>query len=115
MSVRSVSVTRTWRRDATTQPETVVTATRDDDTIRDHNVRSIAATRVSLIYRTESTTKNWKTENLKSKKKRYAQKYRHTVRGIRGVSPGEEKEGYEYGGKDLQKRKVQAWNERVRR
>jgi len=31
----------------------------------------------------------------------YAQKYRRTVRGIRGVSPGEEKEGY--GGKDLQK------------
>ena len=28
----------------------------------------------------------------------------YTVRGIRGVSPGEEKEGY--GGKDLQKRKV---------
>jgi len=29
--------------------------------------------------------------------------------------PKEEKEGYEYSGKDLQKRKVQAWNERVRR
>ena len=34
----------------------------------------------------------------------YAQKYRQTVRGIRGVSPGEEMVGY--GGKDLQKRKV---------
>ena len=34
----------------------------------------------------------------------YAQKYRQTVRGIRAVSPEEEKEGY--GGKDLQKRKV---------
>jgi len=36
----------------------------------------------------------------------YAQKYRQTVRGlgIRGVSPKEEKEGYD--GKDLQKRKV---------
>jgi len=35
------------------------------------------------------------------------------VRGIRGVSPGEEQEGY--GGKDLQKRKVLSleWNERV--
>ena len=34
----------------------------------------------------------------------YAQKYRQTVRGIRGVSPEEEKEGC--GGKDLQKRKA---------
>jgi len=33
----------------------------------------------------------------------YAQKYRQTVRGIRGVSPEEEKEGC--GGKDLQKKK----------
>jgi len=31
-------------------------------------------------------------------------KYRKTVRGIRGVSPEEEKKGY--GGKDLQKRQV---------
>jgi len=30
---------------------------------------------------------------------------------IRGVSPEEEKEGY--GGKDLQERKVYAWNQRV--
>jgi len=30
---------------------------------------------------------------LKSKKNGYAQKYRYTVRGIRGVSPEEEKEG----------------------
>ena len=36
--------------------------------------------------------------------RRNAQKYRQTVRGIRGVSPGEEMVGY--GGKDLQKRKV---------
>jgi len=49
----------------------------------------------------ETTTKKWKTEKLKSKKNRYAQKYRW---GIRGVSPEEEKE--DYGGKDLQKRKV---------
>ena len=34
----------------------------------------------------------------------YAQKYRQTVRGIRGVSPEEEKEGY--GWKDLQKTNV---------
>jgi len=50
-------------------------------------------------------------KTTKLKKNRYAQKYRQTVRGIRGVSPEEEKEGY--GGKDLQKRKVfLAWNER---
>jgi len=36
----------------------------------------------------------------------YAHKYRYTVRGIRAVSPEEEKEGRPYGGKDLQKRKV---------
>jgi len=46
----------------------------------------------------------WKTEKLKSKKNGYAQKYRYTVRGIRGVSPEEEKECC--GGTDLQKRKV---------
>ena len=45
----------------------------------------------------------WRTGRLKSKN-RYAQKYRLTVWGIRGVSPEEEKVGY--GGKDLQKRKV---------
>ena len=32
--------------------------------------------------------------------------YRETVRGIRGVSPGEEKVKVGYGGKDLRKRKV---------
>jgi len=37
----------------------------------------------------------------KKLKNGYAQKYRQTVHRIRGVSPGEEKEGY--GGKDLQK------------
>ena len=36
--------------------------------------------------------------------KRYAQNYRQTVRGIRGVSPEEEKDGN--GGTDSQKRKV---------
>jgi len=43
-----------------------------------------------------------KTEKLKSKNG-YAQKYRYTGRGIRGVSPEEK---YGYGGKDLQKREV---------
>jgi len=37
-------------------------------------------------------------------KNAYTQKYRWTVRGISGVSPEEEKEGYD--GNDLQKRKV---------
>jgi len=50
-----------------------------------------------------TTAKQGRTGRLKSKNG-YAQKYRQTVRGIRGVSPGEEKVGY--GGKDLQKRKV---------
>ena len=42
-------------------------------------------------------------ENRKTKKVEngYAQKYRQTVQGIRGVSPEEEKE--DYGGEDLQK------------
>jgi len=39
-----------------------------------------------------------------------AQKYRKTVRGIRGVSPEEEIEGY--GRKISRKRKLYAWNER---
>jgi len=44
--------------------------------------------------------------NRKTKKVKngYAQKYRKTVRGIRGVSPEEEKESYS--GKDFQKRVV---------
>jgi len=58
---------------------------------------------VSSIYRTKPKTKKWKEEKLKSKTG-YAQKYRLTVRGIRGVAPEEEKKGY--GKKDLQKRKV---------
>jgi len=73
------------------------------DTIRDAILTCAQKlTRVSLIYRTEPTTKKWKTEKVNSKNG-YAQKYRQTVHGIGGVSP-EEKEGY--GGKDLQKRKV---------
>jgi len=58
---------------------------------------------VRFIYSRETTTKKWRTGRLKSKYG-YAQKYRYTVRGIRGVSPEEEKVGY--GGKDLRKRKV---------
>jgi len=57
-------------------------------------------TLVSLIYCTEPKTKKCEKE-LKSTNG-YAQKYRYTVRGIRGVSPEEEKVGY--GGKDLQKK-----------
>ena len=62
-------------------------------------------------YRTETTTKKWKTKKTKKQKNGYAQKYQ-LVWGIRGVSLEERKDGY--GGKDLQKRKVLAWNERVR-
>ena len=50
------------------------------------------------LYRTEPTTEKWKTEKLKSKKNGYGQKYQYTVRGIRGVSHEEGKEGY--GGKN---------------
>ena len=39
-------------------------------------------TRVSLVYRTELTTKKLKTEKLKSKKNRYAQKCQQTVQEI---------------------------------
>jgi len=57
-------------------------------------------TRVS----TEPTTKKWKNRKTEKQKNGYAQKYRQTVRRIRGVSPKEEKEGYCE--KDLQKMKV---------
>ena len=53
-----------------------------------------------LMCRTEPATEKWKTEKLKSENG-YARVYRQTVRGIRGVSPEEEKEGC--GGEDLQK------------
>ena len=57
----------------------------------------------SLIYRTEPTTKKWKTEKLKSwPKNGYTQKYQSTVRGIHVVRSEGEKEGYS--GEDLQKR-----------
>jgi len=45
--------------------------------------------------------KSGKQKNKKKVKNGYAQKYRQTVQGIRGVSPEEEKE--DYGGEDLQK------------
>jgi len=64
------------------------------------NVRSKADTSQLNLPRGNRQLKSGKTEELKSKKNGYARKYR----GIRGVSPGEEKEGC--GGKDLQKRKV---------
>jgi len=56
---------------------------------------------LSLSHGTK--VKKWKEEKLKSKNG-YVQKYRYTDRGIRGVVPEKEKEGY--GGKDSQKRKV---------
>jgi len=59
-------------------------------------------TQGSLIYRTEPTTKKWKKELIS--KKRVCSEVSVIVRGIRGVSSEEEKEGYD--GKDLQKRKV---------
>jgi len=78
-----------------------------NDTIRDAILTcNQKLTRVSLIYRTEPTTKKWKKaeKKLKSKRNGCAKKYRQSVRGIRGVSPGEENEGC--GGKDLHKGKV---------
>jgi len=51
-----------------------------------------------LIDSTESSTKKWKTEKLKTDMVRSIGKQSG---GIHGVSPEEEKEGY--GGKDLQK------------
>jgi len=47
-----------------------------------------------------------KTRKLKSSKRTWSEVSVKSPRGIRGVSPEEEKEGY--GGKDLQKRKVLA-------
>ena len=59
------------------------------DTIRDAILTCARKpTRVSLIYRTEPTTKKCKTEKLKSKNG-YAQKL--TVWGIRVISPEEER------------------------
>jgi len=64
-------------------------------------------TRVSLIYRTEPTTrhKKWKTKKkLKTKTRICSEVSVNSPQGIRGVSPEEEKEGC--GWKDLQKTKV---------
>jgi len=52
----------------------------------------------------EPTTKQWKTDKLKNKKTDSSEVSVNSPRGIRAVSPEEEKEGY--GGNDLQKRKV---------
>ena len=57
----------------------------------------------ALKSRHESALSTARNRQLKSENG-CAQKYRQTVRGIRGVSPEEEKEGY--GWKDLQKRNV---------
>jgi len=48
------------------------------------------------MCRTEPATEKWKTEKLKSENG-YARVYWQTVRGIRGVSPEEEKEGLRWG------------------
>ena len=42
---------------------------------------------VSLIYRTEPTIKRWGKKKKLNSKNGYAQKYRQTVRAIRGVGP----------------------------
>ena len=55
------------------------------------------------MYRTETTTKNYKTEKRKSKSS-YARSNSKSL-GNHVVSPEEEKEGYTRG-KDLQKREV---------
>jgi len=79
---------------------TIVTTTHERDTVSSWSW-------LSLVYCTEPTTKKWKNRR-KSKKNGCAQKYRR----IRGVSPEEEKECCD--GNDLQKRRLQVWNERVR-
>jgi len=56
------------------------------------------------MYHTEPTTKKWKTEKLKSKKKISSEVLSVDSPGIRGVSPEQEKKGCS--GKDLQKREV---------
>ena len=71
------------------------------DTIRDAFLTCAQKpTRVSLIYRTESTTKKWKTEKLKSKKRICSE--------VSVSSPGNLKKKRKGcgGRKDLQKRKV---------
>ena len=73
------------------------------DTIRDAILRcNQKLTRVSLIYRTEPTSKKWKN------RKKLQVKMHMLRRGICAVSPDEEKEGY--GGKDLHKRKFLSLN-----
>ena len=77
------------------------------DTIRDAILMCARKpTRVSLIYRTEPTTKNCKTEKLKSKNG-YARSNRKSLRN-HVVSPEEEKERLRWEG--LADLKV--WNER---
>jgi len=68
------------------------------DTTRGASLRCARKpTRVSLIYRTEPTSKKWKTEKLKSKK-RICSEVSVNSPGNRGVNPEEEKEDYD--GKD---------------
>jgi len=63
-----------------------------------YNTRSIFTctqklTQVSLIYHTEPTTKKWKTEKLKSKKRVCSEVSVNSPQGIHGVCAEEEKEG----------------------
>ena len=50
-------------------------------------------TQVSLIYHTEPTTKKWKTEKLKSKKRVCSEVSVNSPQGIRGVCAEAEKDG----------------------
>jgi len=52
--------------------------------LRYDKIRYERSSQLNLPHGTK--LKKWKREKLKSKKPRYAQKYRQTVRGIRGVS-----------------------------
>jgi len=65
------------------------------DTIRDAILTCARnPTWVSLIYRTESTTKKCKTEKLKSKKNRICSEVKWTVWGIHAIQSWRRKEGH---------------------
>ena len=68
------------------------------------NVRSKANIGQLNLPHGNQQLKSGKNEKKLESKNWYAQKYRQTDRGIRGVSLEEEREGY--WGKDLQKREV---------
>ena len=83
-----------------------------NDTIRDASLTCARKpTWVSLIYRTEPTTKNCKTEKLKSKS-RYVRSNSKSL-GNHVVSPGRWKRKAAVG-RICRKRRFQVWNERER-